>query len=456
MFKRILLLLGCILLLFIAWRSVLKITSPAEKQAALLTSADIEIGRGTFVNAVPYLTEAAKYSAAQTFEALEKLKNVYLQLGSTQEYVNVLKRQTSRADCPAAVYDEFAHYYLDQDMLTDALKIMKLGIERTNEENLINLYESRRYAYTIGSEIFEDVTAYHNGGIQVKSGGFWGLANTSGKIIIPCEYLQVSTYDLSNDGCVIAMRTDKKTVALNLSNQSTAIFETPVAKIGNLSQDIIPMQLESGKWIIADGKLVSNYTEYDRLGTPANSAVAICVSGKWGVSSLDGKSIVPYEYDEIIMDELGRCYAQNAVFAKKDDAVFLYVNGIAQAETYEDARPFSDDGWAAVKKNGKWGFINTSGEAEINYQFEDAFSFGQHLAAVRTINADADANANADKSGLEGADIEDAQTELWGYINPEGKIAIDPLFIQAKSFSNGYAPVLTELGWQFISLTEYK
>ena len=63
--------------------------------------------------------------------------------------------------------------------------------------------------------------------------------------------------------------------------------------------------------------------------------------------------------------------------------------------------------------------------------FEDALSFGQHLAAVK----------------LEG---------LWGYINIYGDIVIGPEFIEAKSFSDGSAPVLTPRGWQFITLVEYK
>jgi hypothetical protein len=33
---------------------------------------------------------------------------------------------------------------------------------------------------------------------------------------------------------------------------------------------------------------------------------------------------------------------------------------------------------------------------------------------------------------------------------------IEPVFLEAKSFSEGNAPVLTDKGWQFISLIEYQ
>jgi len=37
-----------------------------------------------------------------------------------------------------------------------------------------------------------------------------------------------------------------------------------------------------------------------------------------------------------------------------------------------------------------------------------------------------------------------------------GELVIDPVFLQAKSFSNGSAPVLTDIGWRFITLIEYR
>lgn len=83
-----------------------------------------------------------------------------------------------------------------------------------------------------------------------------------------------------------------------------------------------------------------------------------------------------------------------------------------------------------MKKDGKWGFIDTHGEVKIDFQFDDALSFGQHLAAV-------------------------AQGDRWGYISMDGKMVIEPQFYGAKSFSGGSAPVKGPNGWNFITLLEY-
>lgn len=68
---------------------------------------------------------------------------------------------------------------------------------------------------------------------------------------------------------------------------------------------------------------------------------------------------------------------------------------------------------------------------QIDFQFDDALSFGQHLAAVKT-------------------------GDFWGYVSLSGELVIEPLFLQAKSFSQGSAPVRTADGWQFITLLEYE
>ena len=111
--------------------------------------------------------------------------------------------------------------------------------------------------------------------------------------------------------------------------------------------------------------------------------------------------------------------------------VYLIVDGSYVGDAYEDAHPFTEEGYAAVKKNGKWGFVDVGGVEVIKFAFDDALSFGQHLAAVK-------------------------YGEYWGYISRYGQMVIDAAFYEAKSFSDGSAPVLTERGWQFITLLEFK
>jgi len=188
-----------------------------------------------------------------------------------------------------------------------------------------------------------------------------------------------------------------------------------------------------GKWYRATGDFTLGIAAFDFIGMHSEGNAAALQDGKWGVIDRSAAWIVPAEYDGIIADELGRTYGQQAVFVRDRGFVALLVNGERVGGDYEDARPFGAEGYAAVRENGQWGFINNEGEVVIDFDpsLEDALSFGQHLAAVK-ING------------------------LWGYMNIYGDIVIEPEFLQAKSFSEGSAPVLTERGWQFITLIEYK
>ena len=332
----------------------------------------------------------------------------------------------NRSDAGPDVFAEAAGYYLGISRVPDALAVLKTGIDKTGNEALVLLYEKNRYSYEMNRTVYDCVTAIFNSSIQVRTDGLWGIARSDGILLIPCEYEAISTFSVDR---AVVMK-DAAVYAVDNNNNRIAVIHEAVDDFGNLADDRIAMLID-GSWIRATRELIPGAVMFEQLGMYSGGYAAAKENGKWGVIDMAAKWMIPAEYDEIIMDELGRCYAQGAVFARKDDMVRLYSGGMLTGEAYDDARPFSDEGFAAVKRNGKWGFIDEQGTVTIDFIFDDAQSFGQHLAAVM-------------------------HGEYWGYINMQGDIVIEPVFLEAKSFSNGSAPVFTQRGWQFITLLEYK
>lgn len=103
--------------------------------------------------------------------------------------------------------------------------------------------------------------------------------------------------------------------------------------------------------------------------------------------------------------------------------------------TFGDAKTFTENGYAAVCRSGKWGFLNSDGELVIDYLYEDAESFRNGYAAV-------------------------CMDGLWGYIDTEGELIIDCQFMAATHFSTaGTAAVKMEVDgeeeWKLIQLNTF-
>jgi hypothetical protein len=88
---------------------------------------------------------------------------------------------------------------------------------------------------------------------------------------------------------------------------------------------------------------------------------------------------------------------------------------------FQDSRAF-------FEVNGKYGYINTSGQVIIEAQFDDAAHFGEGLAGVEI-------------------------GEKWGFIDETGKIVIEPQFDSVGEFTEGLASVAVNDKWGFIDKT---
>ena len=136
----------------------------------------------------------------------------------------------------------------------------------------------------------------------------------------------------------------------------------------------------------------------------------------------------------MIIDENGFCSNQKCIFVKEKKGYHLINTKEKRIGelTFDDAKAFPEEGYAAVCRGGKWGFVDAEGELVIDYTYEDAESFGSGLAAVYTDGK-------------------------WGYIDTEGNLIISPQFLEATRFSmSGTAAVKIEEDgeekWRLIQL----
>lgn len=120
----------------------------------------------------------------------------------------------------------------------------------------------------------------------------------------------------------------------------------------------------------------------------------------------------------------------------------------------------SDNGYYAIKKNGKYGFVNLKGELLIDYCFDDVRQFCNGFAPIRI----GDKWGFIDETGkiiiapiydrvwLFGEGLAPVQiNRKWGYIDKSGDIKISIDYDSAQSFKNGFARVSTRFGYTLIN-----
>ena len=174
-----------------------------------------------------------------------------------------------------------------------------------------------------------------------------------------------------------------------------------------------------------------NYGEWRKF---SEGLAAVRSKGKgWGYIDAAGKFVIPCQYSNL---DAGRVGSWNDACYDFSDGV-VWVNANSQAwengeikcldktgsvlftlpdeyHYWAGPEPFSD-GFARVLKDGKYGYIDKTGQEVIPCQYSRAGSFSEGLAAVYN-----------------------AADGYWGYIDKSGSITIPFQYESAERFSDSY------------------
>ena len=171
-------------------------------------------------------------------------------------------------------------------------------------------------------------------------------------------------------------------------------------------------------------------------------------------------------FEEIIVDS--GIYSEGLIPASSDGKEYSYYDEFAKKVFggFEAAGTFVN-GKAAVKKDGKWYFINTSGEIQ-GEAYDDIVlnSFGEYISGNFILAASKKGEyvfynekmeSVATFSGCDKIDIltEDGLVAFckngkWGFVNTAGEVVLEPKYENARSFSNGLAAVCEDGKWGFV------
>ncbi len=312
----------------------------------------------------------------------------------------------------------------------------KRGLASPKVEKLI---DTVRYAYSL-EDSYDAVGPFANdtGLAAVCSDGKWGYVNASGQEKVGCQYAAAGCYsaglapvkDADGTAYYIDESGNKKVVASYFTSQNAGMGN--ITQFSMAQQDLL-LVCAGGKWSYCDTKTYrKKFGDYSAATLITNGVGAVSESGSgWSLISGGGKKISGEVYEKILADEKNVICRGGAVLAQKDGTYYL-LNTKGQKisnSAYDDAKPFYSDEAAAVRKAGKWIFVDGKGKESNFGDYDDARSFSNGFAAV-------------------------CRSGRWGYINSSGKLVISYTFSDAGAFnSKGTAFVKTDSGkWQLLRL----
>lgn len=386
------------------------LNDPKDYEAHIEKAEELE-KKEIYIDAITEYQEALAYSG-DNVELLRRMANDYLMLNETSEYVSTLEKAIElEQDGSEEALDDLMQYYIDQNAVEKAVQYVYEYTQTSPDvEYVQKWFLELKGSYKELYCRYDEMQGIYNDYMVVKSGDFYSITDASGSRLLDVEYTELTPFfsneyarTVNSKGNVIYIDTDGRT---------RVVPDEKYDNLGVLNDSRIAASLK-GKYGYLDenGEPVTDFQWEDI--TAFNDVGAAKLDGKWAIINEKGKEKTEYIYDDIITDEYGIACRQSRLFAQTDKKYQLISNKGKEisSEKFDDAKVFTEDGYAAVCKKGKWGFVNVDGELIIDYQYDDALSFANGYAAVC----------------IDG---------LWGYIDTDNNLIIDADLLEATSFSS--------------------
>ena len=277
-------------------------------------------------------------------------------------------------------------------------------------KTLLNKYDTR-------GNYYDEFRPWHYksgesvGNAVVIDNGKYGIVDSNFEEFFACKYEYLG---LPEDG-VIPVTVDGDSYYMNYSGYKKLVPNEKAEYLGSFSNNYAPAKI-NGVYGYLDKNMKEYHFEYDYAGEFYNGLAAVEKNGRWAVINTSFTEITAYDYDEIVMDSYGFCAFSGVFFAKQGDKYYLCNNlGTVVSVGFDDVKLFASDAPAAVKVGKKWGFVDKNGNIVIEPMYDDADSFNQGFAPVKDGN-------------------------VWSFITSDGTKVVDT---ECKSLSalynNGYA-----------------
>ncbi len=311
----------------------------------------------------------------------------------------------------------------------------------------------------IGAE-YEEVECFPSVGCAiVKKKGKWGLIDSSGKVVRPCEYTWMARSDngirVNAGGYVNKSNYPEggKWGFLSISGKEilplryTDVYENYTKEIYAVSSKGLRAYNLNGEEVITP--------EYEKVQVLSDTYTPVEIDGQWGLIDHSGKEVVRPQYNQIESTNYQNLFVvkieQKWGFLHGKELLLRRYDYIGHLDIYDGYIDVSEDdkeglvdstgkevvplryesifrysgGYMCIKLNGKYGFIDRTGREVIPPRYDYAFIFSEGYASVQN-------------------------NGKYGFVDTTGKEVVPLRYDKVRDFTSGYALVMLNSKCSFI------
>lgn len=386
-----------------------------------------------YIRAIDSYGEALTYNP-KSLDVQMAIARDYLAVGDETAFTRRCESINESNNYPISVVTELADFYIEKNRDESAIKLLQKAMRRhTNNEELTSRYEKVRYTYKNLYISADEIGQAINGSVVFVMEGRYGIMNSKGKIRVRNSNEWCGAYSSDERLAPILKDGDFYFADTNGYRYEIPSDEDHVEALGILNNQIAPAKINGKYGYVSDTfEHLSDFVWDD--ATEINDGLGSVKQGdKWALINEKYEVIGDYVYQDVKRDENNFFCTNSRAFVNSGSG-YQMINEkgkVVSEDIFEDAIPFVTNQPTAVKKDGKWGFVDADGKMVIEPEYEEAGAFSNNLAPVKT-------------------------TQGWGYINRENVLVIPDEFMGAKSFYNGIAPVKNGNQWTMIELNVKK
>ncbi|HVQ39627.1 MAG TPA: WG repeat-containing protein [Pyrinomonadaceae bacterium] len=279
---------------------------------------------------------------------------------------------------------------------------------------------------------FDAVFPFSEGLAAVQVGTKFGYIDTKGLVTITPQFVYVNSF-----------HNGRAAVKLNGELRS---FDQQ-GKVGHIGKDRYAFIDKDGKFIGTPGFLFVQWGFGSESGWTDDVTLVRTADDQIGILNGSGKVLIADKVDEIGWDDFTDGLAPAATGGR-----WGYISPKGEwviAPQFESVHGFVD-GLAPVESGQRWGLIDRSGKFVVNPQYDHIFGVSDGYAIFES-----------GKGSIPGCPKYCAN---YGFISTKGQVVVDAKFVQhpnpdgsysspVRAFSEGLAAVKTDDGWGFIDPT---